>query len=295
MIKQTLFFSTPVSLSLKYNQIVIRFEDADKTVTRAIEDVGVVIVENQMVRLTVPLLNALTSNNVAVVFCDSKFMPSSMLMPLDANAVQQEVQRFQVDASLPTKKRIWKEIVECKIRNQASLLDILGRDGSVLKPYWSNVLSGDSDNREGAAAKVYWKQMYGQGFVRDRDGDAPNSLLNYGYAILRAAVARALLGSGLYPGFGLFHRNRYNAFPLADDVMEPYRPFVDYVVTQVFESSPEARLDKDTKMMIAGVLTSDVRMGGQTHPLQVALSSTTASLVRALKDKSESIVYPTFA
>ncbi|MCD7721557.1 MAG: type II CRISPR-associated endonuclease Cas1 [Prevotellaceae bacterium] len=295
MIKQTLFFSTPVSLSLKYNQIVIRFEDADKTVTRAIEDVGVVIVENQMVRLTVPLLNALTSNNVAVVFCDSKFMPSSMLMPLDANAVQQEVQRFQVDASLPTKKRIWKEIVECKIRNQASLLDILGRDGSVLKPYWSNVLSGDSDNREGAAAKVYWKQMYGQGFVRDRDGDAPNSLLNYGYAILRAAVARALLGSGLYPGFGLFHRNRYNAFPLADDVMEPYRPFVDYEVTQVFESSPEARLDKDTKMMIAGVLTSDVRMGGQTHPLQVALSSTTASLVRALKDKSESIVYPTFA
>ncbi len=295
MIKQTLFFSTPVSLSLKYNQIVIRFEDADKTVTRAIEDVGVVIVENQMVRLTVPLLNVLTSNNVAVVFCDSKFMPSSMLMPLDANAVQQEVQRFQVDASLPTKKRIWKEIVECKIRNQASLLDILGRDGSVLKPYWSNVLSGDSDNREGAAAKVYWKQMYGQSFVRDRDGGAPNSLLNYGYAILRAAVARALLGSGLYPGFGLFHRNRYNAFPLADDVMEPYRPFVDYEVTQVFESSPEARLDKDTKMMIAGVLTSDVRMGGQTHPLQVALSSTTASLVRALKDKSESIVYPTFA
>ncbi len=294
MIKQTLFFSSPVSLSLKYNQMIIQFKDTKEVVSRAIEDVGVVIVENQLVNLTIPLINALTENNVAVIFCDSKFMPNSMLMPLESNAVQQEVQRLQIEASQPTKKRIWKEIIEYKIRNQAALLDILGLNGSVLKPYYSNVLSGDSDNREGIAAKIYWQQMYGQKFKRDRKGEDPNSLLNYGYAILRAAVARALLGSGLFPAFGLFHRNRYNAFPLADDVMEPYRPFVDFAVNQIYEFSPNASLDKDVKQTLVKVLTCDVKMKKQIHPLQVALSSTTASLVRALKDNKEKIVYPTF-
>ncbi|MCD8289901.1 MAG: type II CRISPR-associated endonuclease Cas1 [Prevotella sp.] len=295
MIKQTLFFSSPVSLSVRYGQLVIHFDDSEDEITRPIEDIGVVMVENQMTRLTIPLLNTLADNNVAVVFCDGKCMPSSMLMPLESNTVQQEVLHFQMEATLPTKKRIWKDIVEYKIRNQATLLDILKLDGSVLKPYWNNVLSGDSDNREGAAARAYWRQMFGGQFVRDREGREPNNLLNYGYAILRAAVARALLGSGLFPSFGLFHRNRYNAFPLADDVMEPYRPFVDCIVNEIFESSPKAQLDKNAKMMIIRVLTSDVMMNGQTRPLQVALSATTASLVRALKDKKENIVYPTFA
>ncbi len=295
MIKQTLFFSSPVSLSLKYNQIVISLDESGETVTRPIEDIGVVMVENQMVRMTVPLLNALAENNVAVIFCDRKCMPSSMLMPLAANTTQQEVHRLQVEASLPTKKRLWKGIIESKIRNQATLLDLIGCDGSALKPYWSNVLSGDSDNREGAAARIYWKQMYGQQFVRNRNAEGINSMLNYGYAILRAAVARALLGSGLYPGFGLFHRNRYNAFPLADDVMEPYRPFVDCVVDGILKASAEPSLDKKTKQSLLKVLTADVKMNGQIRPLQVALSATTASLVRALKDKNESIIYPSFA
>ena len=294
MIKQTLFFTTPVSLSLKYNRIEIRCKDVEEVITRPIEDVGVVIVENQMVHFTVPLLNALADNNVAVIFCNAQCMPNTMLMPLESNSIQQEVYRFQIEASLPTKKRIWKEIIEYKIRNQATLLDMLGRDGNILKPYYMNVLSGDSDNREGLAAKIYWQQMYGRPFSRDRNGEAPNSLLNYGYAILRAAVARALLGSGLFPAFGLFHRNRYNAFPLADDVMEPYRPFVDYAVYRIFERSPEACLDKKTKELLVRVLFADVKMKNQTRPLQLALSMTTASLVRALKDKKESIIYPSF-
>ena len=294
MIKQTLFFTTPVSLSLKYNQMVIRYKDVEEVITRPIEDVGVVIVENQMVHFTVPLLNALADNNVAVIFCNAQCMPNTMLMPLESNAIQQEVYRLQTEASLPTKKRIWKDIIEHKIRNQAALLDLLGRDGNLLKPYYMNVLSGDSDNREGVAAKIYWQQMYGRSFNRSRNGESPNSWLNYGYAILRAAVARALLGSGLFPAFGLFHRNRYNAFPLADDVMEPYRPFVDYAVYQLFEDSPEACLDKEVKQQLVRVLFTDVKMKGQIRPLQVALSMTTASLVRALKDKKESIIYPSF-
>lgn len=294
MIKQTLFFTTPVSLSLKYNQIEIRCKEVEEVITRPIEDVGVVIVENQMVHFTVPLLNALADNNVAVIFCNAQCMPNTMLMPLESNSIQQEVYRFQIEASLPTKKKIWKDIVEYKIRNQAALLDIIGCDGKVLKPYYMNVLSGDSDNREGLAAKIYWQQMYGQHFCRNRNGESPNSLLNYGYAILRAAVARALLGSGLFPAFGLFHRNRYNAFPLADDVMEPYRPFVDYAVNQIYEFSPDVSLNKATKQMLVKVLFSDVKINGQIRPLQVALSMTTASLVRALRDKKEYIIYPSF-
>jgi len=292
MIKQTLMFSTPVLLSLKLNQMVIRFRDSEDEVTRPIEDIGVVIVENQMVQITVPLLNALAGNNVSVVFCDSKAMPNTMLMPLVANSTQQESYRCQMEASLPTKKRIWKEIVEWKIRNQAALLNKLGKNGSCLRQYYENVLSGDSDNREGAAAKVYWQRMFGKGFVRRREGMPPNALLNYGYSILRAAVARALLGFGLLPAFGLFHRNRYNAFPLADDVMEVYRPYVDEIVYSVYMECPDIGITKEVKQRLLEVLFADVRMNKQTKPLEVALSFTTASLVRALKDNRQHIVCP---
>lgn len=294
MIKQTLFFSSPVSLSLKYNQIEIKFRDVNEIITRPIEDVGVVIIENPMVHITIPLLSALANNNVAVVFCDDKCMPNSMLMPLETNSIQQEIYKIQFEATQPTKKRIWKEIIESKIRNQAVLLNKLGLDGNILKPYYMNVLSGDSDNREGAAAKIYWQQMFGKYFVRNREGCHPNPLLNYGYTILRAAVTRALLGSGLFPLFGIFHRNRYNAFPLADDIMEPYRPFVDYAVKQIYDFSSDENMSKDVKQILIRVLFSDVKIKGQMRPLQVALSMTTASLVRALKDKKECLLFPSF-
>lgn len=295
MIKQTLIFSNPVSLSLKYNQLEITFKDTGEIITRPIEDIGIVMIENPMVHITIPLLNALANNNVGVVFCDNKFMPNSMLMPLETNTIQQEIYRTQFEASQPTKKRIWKDIIENKIRNQSVLLDKLGLDGNLLKPYYMNVLSGDSDNREGAAAKVYWKQIFGEQFIRNRNGFPPNSLLNYGYTILRAAVSRALLGSGLFPAIGIFHRNRYNAFPLADDVMEPYRPFVDFAVKQIYDFSANDELNKENKEFLIRVLFSDVKIKKQIRPLQIALSITTASLTKAFKDKKENIVFPTFA
>ena len=221
-------------------------------------------------------------------------MPNSMLMPLETNTIQQETFRVQLEVSQPTKKRIWKNIIENKIRNQAALLNKLGLDGNALKPYYMNVLSGDSDNREGAAAKIYWQQMFGEQFIRNRNGRYPNSILNYGYTILRAAVTRSLLGSGLFPAFGIFHRNRYNAFPLADDVMEPYRPFVDFAVKQIHDFSNNETIDKDTKQILLRTLFSDVKIRGQIRPLQIALSMTTASLVKAFKEKRENVIYPSF-
>lgn len=292
MIKQTLMFTTPVSLSLKDQQIVITFKDNKDTVTRPIEDVGFVVIENPMVSITVPLLNELADNNVSVVFCDKKQMPKTMLMTLDGNSTQQESYKFQIDATAPTKKNIWKQLVESKIRNQALLLNKLGKNGDALKQYYMNVKSGDTDNREGAAAREYWSLFFGAGFKRERDGQPPNNMLNYGYTILRAAVARALIGSGLYPAFGFFHRNRYNAFPLADDVMEPYRPFVDEIVYHLFFDGAINELDNQSKGKLLRVLFSDVKMGKVTRPLENALSLTTASLLRMLKGETDKISLP---
>lgn len=292
MIGRVLTFSSPATLSLKYGQLVIALKDREETITRPIEDLGAVIIEHPMVHLSIPLLNALAAANVAVVFCNERFMPCSMLMPLTANSTLQESYRYQIEASQPTRKRLWKKIVEQKIRNQAAVLNRIGFDGNLLKPCYANVLSGDSDNREGAAARIYWRLLMGTSFVRLRDADdLPNTLLNYGYAILRAACVKSLLGSGLFPVFGLFHRNRYNPFPLADDIMEPYRPFVDLLVLELLQDGVE-ELSPPVKQRLVSLLHTDVRMNDQMRPLQSALTFTTASLLRALKDTQETITLP---
>lgn len=292
MIKQTLMFTSPVILSLKYRQLVITSKENGDTLTRPIEDIGFVIIDNPMVSVTIPVLNELTENNIAVILCDKHQMPHSMLMPLEGNTTQQESYKYQIEASAPLKKQMWKQLIEAKIRNQADLLTRIGKDGTVLKSFYQNVKSGDADNREGAAARIYWTQLFEDGFKRARDGDAPNHFLNYGYAILRAAVARALIGSGLYPAFGIFHRNRYNAFPLADDIMEPYRPFVDVVVHSLYTDDKTVELDKHTKGKILRVLFLDVRIGNLTRPLEVALSVTTSSIVKMFKGEITKLSLP---
>lgn len=291
MLKQTLTFQSAVSLSLKDRQLVIKPAGDDTAITRPIEDIGVVVVENQMVRFTVPVINALAENNVAVVFCDATSMPRSILMSLDGNSTLQEIHRAQIEAGEPAKKRAWKQIVESKIKNQSLLLESLGLSGAPLRSLLAGVKSGDPDNREGRAARLYWSQIFGPGFRRDRNGEPPNGLLNYGYSILRAAVIRALVGSGLYPAFGIFHRNRYNAFPLADDIMEPYRPMVDAIVYDLY-SKGCLMLGKEEKMTLQRVLVCDLDMGEVTRPLQVALSMTTASLAKYYKGDTDKLQLP---
>lgn len=286
-------FTTPVSLSLKNEQLIITRKDTEETVSRPIEDIGFVVVANQLVKMSVPLLNALSDNNVSVIICDEKQMPKSMLMTLDGNTTLQESYRYQMNASGPMKKRLWKQIVEAKIKNQSTLLNKAEQIDDILKPYYLNVKSGDTDNREGAAARIYWSCLFGKDFRRERDGVQPNAMLNYGYTILRAAVARALVGSGLYPAFGIFHRNRYNAFPLADDIMEPYRPFVDEIVYHLYMDGAKEELDKMAKGELLKVLASDVRMGKITRPLEVALSITTSSLLKVYKGDETKLILPT--
>ena len=219
MLKRTLFFTTPSRLSTKDKQLVIESKEDGAIHKVPIEDIGYTVFENQQISFSIPLIQELMANNVAVIFCDAGHMPNSMLLNLDGHHLQNELFRFQIDASEPLKKNLWKQTIEAKIRNQAALLHKLGKNGNLLKPFYSNVKSGDPDNREGVAARIYWAEMYGPDFTRDRYGSWPNNLLNYAYIVLRAAVARALTGSGLLPTLGLFHHNRYNAFCLADDII----------------------------------------------------------------------------
>ena len=218
-------------------------------------------------------------------------MPASLLLPFEGNSTQCETLRAQMDCGEVLKKQLWKQIVEAKIRNQAALLDKVGAEGNALRPYYSNVKSGDSDNREGAAARIYFQLLFGYDFVRNRNLDGINSLLNYGYSILRAAVARAIVGSGLYPGIGMFHHHRSNAFPLADDLMEPYRPFVDEIVFNLNYQGCLV-LNKEVKAQLIRVLYADTAFQKVTRPLSVGLSFTTASLVKCYKKEEKSLSLP---
>lgn len=292
MLKRTLVFSNPVSLTLKNRQLVLAFKDEPENKhTIPIEDIGVVVVENQRTSITIPLLNALVDDNVQVVFCDENNMPHSMLYNLDSNQTQGETIRNQIAAGEVLKKQLWKQIVEAKIRNQAGLLDKMGYNGSMLRPLYANVKSGDADNREGIAARLYFRELFGDSFIRDRAQPGINALLNYGYTTLRAAVARALVSSGLFPALGIFHHNRSNAFPLADDIMEPYRPYVDEVVHDLAMRG-YTELTKDVKGELISVLYADTVFDKVTRPLSVGLSQTTASLVKCYAKEQKNIEFP---
>lgn len=245
----------------------------------------------EQINATLPLLNELVKNHVAVVLCDNRMMPTAMLQTLDANTTQAESIKHQLAASEPMKKQAWKQIIEAKIRNQAAVLNSCGCTGGLLKPFYTNVKSGDTDNREGVAAKLYWGELFGDWFRRDREGMPPNNLLNYGYSILRAATARALLSSGLLPNLGIFHKSRYNAFPLADDIMEPYRPYVDIIVSTLVNEGMMG-LNKDSKSALLRLLTCDVTIGKVMRPLQIALTFTAASLAKYYAGENKKLSLP---
>ena len=295
MLKRTLVFSNPVYLSLRNQQLVLAYkDDPEHTTTVPIEDIGVVVIEHQQVSITLPLLNALTENEVQVVFCNSKGMPASMLLGFEGNNLQGETLRYQMACGEVLKKQLWKQIVESKIRNQAQLLERVGQDGTCLRPYYSNVKSGDSDNREGIAARLYFQRLFGPGFIRDRSLPGVNALLNYGYIILRAAVSRAIVSSGLFPAIGIYHHNRSNAFPLADDIMEPYRPFVDEAVYDLLMQG-NVELTKDTKAKLIMVLYADTVFENVNRPLSVGLSMTTSSLAKCYAKETSKLSLPSLS
>ena len=308
MIKKTLCFSNPIYLSLRNAQLVLHIPEVEnnKTLPEAIkkeaertipiEDIGVVILDNRRITITSGAMEALLENNCAVITCNQKSMPVGLLLPLCGNTTQNERFRSQLEASLPLRKQLWQQTIKQKILNQEHVLRINTAQETNCMRVWSNdVRSGDPDNLEARAAAYYWKNVFTTypNFVRDREGTPPNNLLNYGYAILRAIIARALVGSGLLPTLGIHHHNRYNAYCLADDIMEPYRPYVDQLVLDIIQCNLEiSDITRDFKMQLLGIPMLDVVINGKRSPLMIAAQQTTASLAKCFAGEIKRISYP---
>lgn len=312
MIKKTLYFGNSAYLSLRQGQMVIRLPDIVRNetlpermkqqgeITKPIEDIGIVVLDCKQITITQGLLEALLENNSAVITCDNRSMPVGLMLPLCGNSVQSERFRDQIDASLPLKKQLWQQTIKAKIRNQAAVLTHwTSKETGCMRRWENDVKSGDPDNLEGRAAAYYWKNLFSdfeklKDFTRDRDGIHPNNLLNYGYAVLRAVVARALVSSGMLPTLGIHHHNRYNAYCLADDIMEPYRPYVDEIVFAIVKEfgGEEQNLTKDIKAKLLSIPPTEVVINGKRSPLMVAASQTTASLYRCFNGELRRIAYP---
>lgn len=309
MIKRTLYFGNPSILSLRNKQLLLRFPELEKLpevknktpnkgeLTFPIEDLGMIILDHQQITITHALIAELVSNNVSIVTCDATHHPTGLLLALHSNTLQSERYKDQIEASEPLKKQLWAQIVKQKIINQANSLKKIHSNtntGYLLK-LSEDVKSGDSSNREAVAASVYWSNFFPniENFIRHREGIPPNNLLNYGYAILRATMARCIVEAGLLPTLGIHHHNRYNAYCLADDLMEPYRPFVDIIVYDItLKHSNISDLTKDIKFEILNINYVDCKIDNATSPLQIACQKTARSLQKCFEGTARKLILP---
>jgi CRISPR-associated protein Cas1 len=297
MIKRTLFFSNPAYLSTRNQQLVVNFPEEDREEkTIPIEDLGYVVLEHPQITISNGLLRKLIENKTAVITCDQQHLPCALLQPLTGHTEHTERLRYQLNASTPLKKQLWQQTVTVKIENQANHFLYRKKNALRLKRYAKEIKSGDLGNQEALAAAFYFQNLFDiEGFSRNQKGVPPNNLLNYGYAILRAVAARALVSSGLLPSLGIFHSNKYNAFCLADDVMEPYRPFVDALVYDIVASGCNVEeLNKNIKADLLMIPALDVIIDDKQSPLMNAMSRTTASLYECFQGSRRKILYPEF-
>ena len=291
--KRTLYFSKEAYLSTQKRRLVVRYPNLDSTKSIPIEDIGIVIIDHYRITFSSTLLNRLLENNVAFITCDAHHLPLGMFLNLNGHSLQQEHFAAQIEVTQAHKDRLWKQTIIAKISNQASLLERKGVEVPKLHRLAKNVKNGDTENLEAQAASYYWKQLFKDlpSFTRERFGRAPNGLLNYGYTILRGIIARALVSSGLLPTLGIHHHNKYNAYCLADDIMEPYRPFVDKMVLCLVEKGL-GELTADTKQTLLKIPVIDVIINQQKSPLMHAVQQTTASLQQCFTGHLKEIKYP---
>jgi len=298
MIKRTLYFGNPAYLKTKDEQLIFEGTASGEIKQVPIEDIGIIILDHQQITITQALIAKLLANNVALITCDNSHHPTGLLLNLDGHTLQSAKFSAQVEASTPLKKQLWQQTISAKIDNQAAILEWLKVPAGNMRSWSKDVKSGDSENHEAMAAAYYWKNIFPEflQFRRERYGPPPNNLLNYGYAILRAVVARNLVASGLLPTLGIFHKNQYNAYCLADDIMEPYRPFVDRIVFEIVRMNGNyLELSPKMKQQLLNIPAIDVKINDQKSPLMIAVQKTTASLAKCFEGKLRKIEYPVFA
>ena len=295
MIKRTLYFGNPAYLKTKNEQLMIEILDTGETKSVPIEDIGIVILDHQQITITQAVMAKLLENNTALITCNQKHHPIGLQLCLDGHTLQSQKFKVQIAASVPLKKQLWQQTVAAKIQNQAALLSAERAESKYLVKLANTVKSADSTNNEAKAALYYWKHIFPDflQFTRDPEGVPPNNLLNYGYAILRAIVARSLVASGLLPTLGIFHRNQYNAYCLADDIMEPFRPFADQVVCKIVRMNGKfLEMTPSMKTDLLSIPAMDVMIDGQKSPLMNAVQRTTASLAKCFEGSTRKILYP---
>lgn len=292
MIKRVLCFENPARLSLKLAQMVVELQDVTRTLP--IEDIGVVILDHKQITITHALIDALLANNVAIVTSNDKHLPVGLMLPLDGNTLQSERFRAQIDASEPLKKQMWQQTIVAKILGQAHVLGTQLIEHNNMLKWAKDVRSGDTENMEARAAAFYWRNMFEKdAFIRDPQGLPPNNLLNYGYSIVRAMMARALVGAGLLPTLGIHHHSRYDAYCLADDIMEPYRPFVDMKVLEMWKNGGiTSDISSDQKRELLGITTMDVSISGHRSPMMLAIQTTAQSVQKCFSGEARKIIYP---
>lgn len=294
MLKRTIYIGNPSYLKLKDLRLEINNPETQSLKgSIPVEDIAILVLDHYQITISHQIINALQENNVAIISCDTHHLPLGLMLPISGHVEHSERLKVQINISEPLRKQLWKQTVESKISQQMLLLKKLGLAYEQMTNYLYEVKSGDATNMEGAAAQYYWKQLF-DNFKREREGDYPNNLLNFGYAILRSMVARAIVGSGLHPTIGIFHRNKYNAYCLADDLMEPYRPYVDELVYDLINQSlNEPTLNKENKAHLLRIATKDVQILQKTRPLMVAISTTTSSFYKCMTGEIRLISYPT--
>lgn len=290
MIKRSLLIENKTVITTKNSQLVLKSEIRESIIP--IEDIGFLVIDNNETYLSIPAMNLLIENNTAVIVCNTNHLPNGMFLNLNSHHIQQEIFKNQIDASAPLKKQLWQQTIVEKITNQGILLEMITGDKNSFPFLASKVLSGDSSNMEGVAASQYWKSFFEIKFKRERFGDYPNNFLNYGYAILRASTARALSGSGLLNTLGIHHKSKYNAFALADDIMEPFRPIVDEKVYEIMQKFEEQELNTAIKAELLQILTRTVYFKDEKSPLMVALQKTASSLQQCYTGDRKKIKYP---
>lgn len=295
MLKKTILIENKIALSTKNQQLVLKTEVKEKSIP--IEDIGFLLLDHPEIYLSIPAMNLLVDNNTSIIICGKNHLPNGMLLNLNSHHIQQEIFKNQIEASVPLKKQLWQQTIIEKIKNQGELLQRITKTKNNFDFIASKVLSGDTSNMEGAAAQQYWKyfpqpNLEKDGIKRERYGDYPNNFLNYGYAILRAATARALSGSGLLNTLGIHHKSKYNAFALADDIMEPFRPVVDEKVFEIMQKYNEQELNTAIKSELLQILTRTVYFKDEKSPLMVALQKTASSLQQCYTGNRKKIKYP---
>lgn len=296
MLYRSIYIGNPAYLKLKDNQMHILEPEKNEVKGKVpVEDLGLLMLDHWQITISHQLIQRLMGNNVVVISCDEVHLPHGMMLPIYGHTEHSERVKYQIEASEPLKKQLWKQTVESKINNQIEVLKRLGNYYEPMLSYFNSVKSGDITNMEGIAAQHYWKHLISLDFLRQRFGESPNQFFNFGYAVLRSIVARALVESGLIPVLGIFHKNKYNPYCLADDIMEPYRPFVDALVMDWLIENPNSEeLSKESKAHILKIATKDVKIDGVTRPLIVAVKSTCSSLYKCYTGEKRLISYPEF-